>query len=112
VAVVSEVKVLLDEWEHQCHGDLRRVGDTVTMSVYESEGLLIDKRHDYGKPVVAHALTGRVVRIGWRPAILVQVNELFQAVEGYGPAVSVSSTDDRPPGDSWAFEFTIEAADT
>jgi hypothetical protein len=108
---MSEVKVLLDDWEHQCCGDLRKVGDVVTMSVHQSDGRLFEQRHDYGKPVIAHTITGRILGISWRPAILVPVNQLVRVVEGYGPPVAVSSTDDRPAGDSWAFEFTVETTD-
>ena len=63
---------------------------------YESDGRLIEKRHEYGKPVIAHVVTGRMVGVNWRPGILVEVKETVRAVEGSGPLVTVCSTDDRP----------------
>jgi hypothetical protein len=44
-----------------CYGDVRHVGDSVTMTVFNDDGQLIERRHDYqnelrGQPITRHTL--------------------------------------------------------
>ncbi len=105
---MTEVKVRLIDWEHECCGDVRHVGDSVTMTVFNDDGQLIEQRHDYQNELRGQPITGHIVAIEWRPAVLTRVAERSYVIDGYGPAVTLASTDDRPEGDSWAFDFTVE----
>ena len=105
---MGRVTVQLDGWEHECCGDRRRVGDTVTLSVAYHDGHWFEQRHDYGNGMSQRRVSGRLVAIGWRPAILRHVTDVAQEVEGYGPAVLLQSTEERPAGDCWAFDFEVE----
>jgi hypothetical protein len=77
----------------------------VTMSVFYNAGQLVEQRHNYGNEVHGEPITGQIIAIEWR-----QVDDVGQLVEG-SPCVAVTSTDDRPDGHSWAFDFTVVTED-
>ncbi len=108
---MPEIRVWLDDWEHQCCGDRRSVGDDIELAVWRSPGLLWEQRHDYtagggGGPSAAR-MKGRLVDIAWHPAVLEPAGDRGARVVGYGPGVPCESTDNEPDV-SWAFEFTID----
>ena len=101
------VKVWLDDWEHGCCGPFRRVGDDATFDVYAHGERLHEQRHDYQNGQESNRHRGRLVSIEWHPAILRPLGFGHEVV-GYGPGVALDTTNDRPEGRSWAFEFTID----
>jgi hypothetical protein len=102
---MAEVKVLLMDWEHECCGETRQVGEQVTMSMFCNDGALVEQRHDYGNDFHGQPLTGRILAIEWQ-----QLDDIGHVVRG-SPAVPLTSTDGRPVGQSWAFEFTVATED-
>jgi hypothetical protein len=116
---MTVAKVLLVGWEHMCCGEVGRIGDTVTMSVFYWNARLVEQRHDYGNERHGQPVTGQVLAIEWRPGILRQLSDGSQSVDNYGPGVPLTTTteeatteEDSAAGASWAFEFTIETDDT
>lgn len=101
---MAEVKVQLVDWEHECCGETRHVGDAVTMSVFYNHGL-VEQRHEYGNDLHGQPVTGYIVAIEWR-----QVDDLGHVIED-SPAVDLTSTDDRPQRHAYVFEFTVATDD-
>jgi hypothetical protein len=101
---MAEVKVHLVDWEHECCGPTRRVGDMVTLSVFYNHGL-VEQRHDYGNDFEGQPITGHILAIEWR-----QVDDVGHSIED-SPSVVLTSTDDRPQRDSYVFEFTVATED-
>jgi hypothetical protein len=101
---MAEVRVQLVDWEHECCGETRRVGDTVSMSVFYNHGL-VEQRHDYGNEFQGQPITGDILAIEWR-----QVDDVGHLVED-SPSVELTTTDDRPSHDSYVFEFTVATDD-
>ena len=84
------------------------------MSVYFKDGEYIEQRHDYGNNLHGQPITARVQSIEWCPAILRRVDDVLSVIEGYGPGVPLTSTDNRPAtdgGDSWGLAFTVTTDD-
>jgi hypothetical protein len=105
---MPEVKVLLSDWDHDCCGDLRRIGDHVMIRAYPDEGRVYEQRHFYSHPT--YSITGRVISIAWLPRLVRRVDGWMPKIDGYGPPVLIPSTLERPEGKRGAFEFTIETA--
>jgi hypothetical protein len=76
--------------------------------VAEVDGALVEQRHDYGDDGHSRKVSGRIVGIAWRPAVLSRGADGIGVVTGYGEPVTVSSTDERPYDMPWAFEFTVD----
>jgi len=108
---MAKVAVLLDATDHWCCGPVRRVGDDVSMSVHNTEGVISEERHDVGVDLGCQTISGRIVAMAWRP-IVIRVERGLNIQDGYGGATSISSTEDDVPDNSdWAFEFTLETKD-
>lgn len=110
---VSEITVWLYDWEHECCGPTRRVGDTVKMKVSNDGDRLTEERHSMNEErrLPVESVSGKVVAITWHPAILRKVRDNHYIVDGYGPGFTIPSTDARPDSDDWAFEFTLDTQD-
>jgi hypothetical protein len=111
---MPQIRVWLDDWEHQCCGDRRRVGEDIELAVWLSQSLLWEQRHDYtagggGGPSAAR-IRGRLVDLAWHPAALEPIGDGGARIVGYGPGVACQSTDGEPDF-AWAFEFTIDTDD-
>jgi len=110
------VNVILDSTDHMCCGPRRQVGDTVTMQIHNYRGQVYEERHPGGVSIATYPMTGTIVSMEWRSAIMREEvrAEGFTARtrEGYGPGVSIQSTDyDEPNATDWAFQFTVETDD-
>lgn len=102
---MAQVKVRLVDWEHECCGETRSVGDTVTMSVFSNHGF-VEQRHEYGNDFHGQPVTGQVVGIAWR-----QVDDAGNSIAD-SPGVALTSTDDRPTKHvPYVFEFTLATDD-
>ena len=105
---VAKLKVWLCDWEQECCGPSRTVGDEVTMSVFLFDGEYNEQRHDYdrhGQPI-----TGRIQAIEWCPDIVRKIDEGVTEIVGHGRGVPLASTDERPDSDDdgpWSLAFTI-----
>jgi hypothetical protein len=111
---VTQVKIWLSDWEQECCGPTRNVGDEVLMSVYLEDGKYIEQRHDYGNNLHGQPITARIESIEWCPAIVRRVSDVLRVIEGYGPGAPLTSTDSRPAadgGDFWALAFTVTTDD-
>jgi len=108
---MAMVAVLLDATDHWCCGQVRRVGDEVSMSVHNCEGIVIEERHDVDADLGCRTIGGDIVAMVWRP-IVFRVEHGLNIRDGYGVATPISSTEDDVPDDSpWAFEFMLETND-
>lgn len=110
------VSVLLDSIDHMCCGPRRQVGDTVTMQIHNYQGQVYEERHPGGVSIATQPMTGTIVRIAWRPAMMREEvraeGYIVRTLEGYGPEIPIESTDyDHPNMADWAFQFTVETVD-
>jgi hypothetical protein len=102
---MPRLKVWLAYWEHDCCGPIRIVGEEVTMDVATYDGRAFESRHD--QVTGTARIHGRLVGIEWHAAEM-EMDGIGRRITGYGPGVSLTSTnDDRPDADAWAFEFTV-----
>ncbi|MGO8871293.1 MAG: hypothetical protein ACLQPH_07795 [Acidimicrobiales bacterium] len=101
----------LHDWEHQCCGEARQVGQNVTLIVFRSHGRLWEQRHDYGNAIAGSSVQGHLVGIEFHPAEIEQIGPRSVQVIGYGPGLPLDSTDVHPGGLNWAIEFLIETSD-
>jgi hypothetical protein len=113
---MAVVTVMLDSGDHMCCGPLRHVGDAVTMQIHNYQGQVYEERHAGGVSIATQPMTGTILHMEWCPAILRKEvrPEGFTAIstEGYGPGVSIESTEYRDPdAEDWAFRFTVETDD-
>ncbi len=112
---MAQIQIWLDDWEHQCCGDQRLVGQEIELNVFRSHNRLYERRHDYpgggsGGPV-AVPMRGSLVALAWHRAVLDRTGIFASRLVGYGPGVAFESTEDEPATRSWAFEFTVETED-
>jgi hypothetical protein len=107
---VTDVKVRLAGWEFDCCGDVRRVGDTVAMSVFCEHGELVEQLHELGD-LSSQRIMARILEIEWRPALIRRASDGHELIVGYGLPVELMSTDDRPAEHFWAFDFTVQTED-
>lgn len=112
---MAQFQIWLEDWEHQCCGDQRSVGQEIELNVCRSHDRLYEQRHDYtadgsGGPM-AVPMRGRLVSLVWHRAVLDRTGVFAARVVGYGPGVACESTDNQPPTSSWAFELTVETED-
>ena len=106
---MTNVAVVIDDSEHMCCGEHRKVGDVVTIPVQNYEGTIYEDRHGHLVGQEAQTITGTVLGIRWRPAIRLWEGDYARRRVGYEPGVPVDSTEyDDPVVTEWAFEFTIE----
>ena len=112
---MTQFQIWLEDWEHQCCGDQRSVGQEIELTVFRSHDRLYEQRHDYtaggSDGPMAVAMRGRLVALAWHRAVLDRTGLFASRVVGYGPGVACESTDDQPPTRSWAFELTVETED-
>jgi hypothetical protein len=109
---MQEVVVHLVDWEHQCCGDERAVGDEVSLEVYVSDGQYMEQRHDYDNETAVQAISGQITGIAWVPAVLLQVDKGLRGIAGYGTPGPIQSTADEPDAEAWEFLFTVVTNDT
>lgn len=50
---------------------VRRVGDKVSMTVHNCEGVVTEERHDVGVDLGCRTISGRIVAMAWRPSVSV-----------------------------------------
>jgi hypothetical protein len=113
---MAVVTVVLHSVDHMCCGPLRQVGDTVTIQIHNYRGQVYEERHAGGVSIATQPMTGTIIHMEWCPAIVRKEAraEGFTviALEGYGPGISVESTEyEDPDAENWAFRFTIETDD-
>jgi hypothetical protein len=110
------VTVILNDTDHICCGPRREVGDTVTMQVHNYQGQVYEERHPGGVSIATQPMTGTIVKMEWRPAIMREEVKpegfTMRTRESFGPARVIQSTDyDDPEASDWAFQFTLETDD-
>ncbi len=110
---MTTAHVWLIDWEQECCGPTRNVGDEIRMSVFYNDGKLVEQRHDYGNDLQGQPITARVEAILWRRATERAVDDVVTLIDDYEPGVSLESTDDRPDDSSasWAFVFAVDTDD-
>jgi hypothetical protein len=113
---MAEAHIWLDDWEHQCCGAFRQVGQDVALTVFRAKSGVCEQRHDYrggagdGPPSVT--VRGQLTGIAWHPAIIERMGDGHSVkIVGYGPGIPCQSTDEQGDTSSWAFEFTVETDD-
>lgn len=112
---MAQFQIWLQDWEHQCCGERRSVGQEIELNVYRSDNRLYEQRHDYtaggsGGPV-AVPIQGRLVALAWHRTVLDRTGVFASRLVGYAPGVACESTEEEPATSSWAFEFTVETED-
>jgi hypothetical protein len=113
---VPLVSVVLDGIGHMCCGPRRQLGDTVTMQIHNYQGQVYEERHPGGVSIVTQPVTGTIVQIAWRAALMRDEvgtdGSTVRMLDGYGPAVPIGSTEYGDPQVAyWAFEFTVDTDD-
>jgi hypothetical protein len=115
---VALVNIMLRCVDHWCCGPRRRVGDTVTMHIHNSQGQVYEERHPDSVSIATQAMTGTIVGMEWRPAIMREKPQpedyMYKTLQGYGPGRMIESTeydDPDPDNDDWVFQFTVDTDD-
>ena len=108
---MQEIAVCLADWEHECCGDARAVGDAVSMKVFCHDGQFVEQRHDYDNEISIQVISGTITGIAWAPAILERVDEVSRTIAGYGPPVPVQSTEFEPDANAWKYVFMVATDD-
>lgn len=86
------------------------------MQIHNYQGQVYEERHPGGVGIATQPMTGTIVGIAWRPAMMREEvraeGYIERTLEGYGPQIHIDSTDyDDPKVADWAFEFTVETFD-
>ncbi len=97
-------------------GNVVRVGDTVTMHIHNYQGQIYEERHPGGVGIATQPMTGTIVSMEWRPAIMREETQpegyTLRTLEGYGAETLIESTDYEDSDiDDWAFQFTMDTDD-
>jgi hypothetical protein len=113
---VPTAVVLLEDWEHWCCGERRRVGDEIELRFHLVGDVVYETRHPHpGEDF--EVLTGQVAEIKWCRAICGRDEQGSNTVTGFEPGTPIATTGDHPAttGDDPApdddlgvLEFTLD----
>jgi hypothetical protein len=104
--------IWLDDWEHQCCGDRRAVGDRIVATVAMGTSLYWELRHEGGLDPNGERqydeIRGVVTEILYHQGVMQKIGERSWRPVGFLPGVQIDNTDDVGDFDHWSLEFIVD----
>jgi len=77
------IDVISDQVSQMCCAERREVGDVVTLPVSNYKGMVFEERHADAVDIPVQLITGTVMGIQWRPAIIRREGDYAMVEVGY-----------------------------